>query len=937
VTLRWKLVLGGTAILAAILAALLWNSLRLADMHLRDQQRQHVRELPRLLNAALAGPLASRDYATLEDILRESQREGAIEYLALFDRSGRMVARAGSNGMRVPQPDEGTDDGSRDGMLDARIDITVGGQGYGVLRYGLSTRYLETARTALLREGMAIAALGMITAIGLMTLYGFFLTRRLQRLTDAVNRLEREEVAQPLPVAGSDEVATLTDAFNRMTGQLAARVRDLRKSGERFHAIADYTYDLEMWLSGDGTPLWVNPSSTRMLGFTPEECLAMPGFPLALVLEDDVPAARERMAMALRSESGGGFEYRMRRKDGSVMWASATWSPIFDSDGRPQGMRASVRDIGRLHEAEAELRAALRGLTESEAMARQQAETTEQERARLTALLSAMSLGILFADREGRVIYYNPAFSRIWLLRDTDIAGMRIEDAFARSTGVLSQPDDFAKHVRNILDMGEISDTFEIRTEDGRVVNQINHPVRDKEGRFIGHLWIYEDITRERQTAEQMAYLAERDSLTGLFNRHRFQQELARTTGDCDRRGSSCALLFFDLDEFKVVNDNFGHHAGDNLLLRVASEIGALTRHNEILARLGGDEFALLVPDARQDKVVQLAERIVRAVAAIPFRFSGQNLRMTTSVGMAFYPEHAAEAEELVARADAAMYQAKDAGKNTWRMYRSDLESTSAQVASLTWNDRINRALEKNLLRLHFQGVYFPENLVLSHLEALVRMEDETHPGQLIMPGHFVPYAEKSGKILDIDRWVLGEAVRLLAENPAMPPLSVNISGRSFDEPSLPQFVSDRLRKRGVQPRRLVVELTETSAVSDLADAQRFIEALRTTGCGVCLDDFGSGFSSFAYLKHLPVDVVKIDGQFIRGLHQDHDNQVFVGAMVDVAHGLKKEVIAEFVEDEHTLEMLRNFGVDMAQGYFLDTPRADHPALLVTPPKAADS
>jgi EAL domain-containing protein (putative c-di-GMP-specific phosphodiesterase class I) len=218
----------------------------------------------------------------------------------------------------------------------------------------------------------------------------------------------------------------------------------------------------------------------------------------------------------------------------------------------------------------------------------------------------------------------------------------------------------------------------------------------------------------------------------------------------------------------------------------------------------------------------------------------------------------------------------------------------------------------------------------LHHLEALVRMLDEQQAGQFIMPGHFIPFAEKSGKILDIDRWVLAEGVGLLSKNPGMPGLAVNISGRSFDEPSLPQYIAGLLQEHGVAPGRLLVELTETSAVSDLADAQRFIEALKETGCLVCLDDFGSGFSSFSYLKHLPVDVVKIDGQFIRGLHRDYENQVLVGALVDVAHGLKKDVIAECVEEEQTLNMLRNFGVDMAQGYYLDTPRGDHPAVNET-------
>ncbi|OYW24625.1 MAG: hypothetical protein B7Z49_02700 [Hydrogenophilales bacterium 12-63-5] len=424
-----------------------------------------------------------------------------------------------------------------------------------------------------------------------------------------------------------------------------------------------------------------------------------------------------------------------------------------------------------------------------------------------------------------------------------------------------------------------------------------------------------------------MAYLAERDALTGLYNRHRFEQEIQHMLVDCERNNSQGALLFFDLDEFKVVNDSFGHRAGDALLIRVASEIGTLVRRNEVLTRLGGDEFALLVPNANEDTVIQLAERVVRAVAAIPFRFEGQNLRLTTSVGIALYPSQAADSDELVAHADMAMYQAKQAGKNTWRVYRPDLDKSRFMVEHLTWNDRITYALENNLLQLHFQGIYHAQSGELAHLEALVRMVDEQHPDQLIMPGRFIPLAEKSGKILDIDRWVLAESIRLLRERPDMPDLAVNISGRSFDDPRLPQYIDDLLRDNGVAPARLQVELTETSAVSDLADAQRFIESLRTTGCGVCLDDFGSGFSSFAYLKHLQVDTLKIDGLFVRNLPTDRDNQVFVKAIADVARGMGKRTVAEFVEDARTLTMLREIGVDMVQGYHLDKPQRDHPGL----------
>jgi diguanylate cyclase (GGDEF)-like protein len=452
--------------------------------------------------------------------------------------------------------------------------------------------------------------------------------------------------------------------------------------------------------------------------------------------------------------------------------------------------------------------------------------------------------------------------------------------------------------------------------------------VRDAGEQPIGYLWLFQDVTRERQTANQILYLAERDPLTGLYNRHRFQEELARTLSGGERRRRRVALMFFDIDEFKHVNDTFGHRAGDALLIRVAGEVSAQVRRNELFSRLGGDEFAILAPDISDQEASVVAERIVRAIGRIPFSFEGNHLRLTCSLGVAMYPDHAPTAEDLIAHADAAMYQAKEAGKNTWRIYSERTSGTSRQmIERLSWNERIEDALEHHLLRLHFQGVFACGDLSLRHLEALVRMLDRSAPNQVIMPGSFIPVAEKTGKIRDIDRWVIAACARTLARHPQVGAIALNISGRSLSEPGLPQFIIDQLKGHAVQPARLVVELTETSAVSDLHDAQRLIDALRSAGCRVCLDDFGSGFSSFTYLKHLDVDMVKIDGQFIRDLPADRSNQVFVRAMVDVARGLHKTTVAECVEDARTLEMLRAFGVDYAQGYHLETPQERHPLL----------
>ncbi len=556
----------------------------------------------------------------------------------------------------------------------------------------------------------------------------------------------------------------------------------------------------------------------------------------------------------------------------------------------------------------------------------------EEERARLLALLGAMNLGILFVSHENRATYCNAAFLAMWDFPEgITVVGNTTDQWLEASQRLMIDPLEFRRHMDEAKVSPELHKRLEIRLHNGRIVMHDAYPVRDAQEHFIGRLWVQEDITHERQTAEQLVRLAQHDPLTSLYNRRRFEDELARFFHAAERIPSQAALLFFDLDEFKYINDTFGHRAGDSVLNRMAVEIRTLVRSGETLFRLGGDEFAVLMPHASLDDAQHLAERIVARISQTPLRLHEHTVRLTTSLGIAHFPTHADNAEDLVAHADAAMYQAKHTGKNRWNVYRPDRDSSREMATRLAWNDRIARALEHDLLRLHFQGVHHAADGRLAHLEALIRMEDEASPGQLIMPAQFIEPAEKSGKILQIDRWVIGRSIELLASHPNLPAIAVNISGRSFDDPELPAWIGGQLRQRQVAPRRLLVELTETSAVSDMGDAARFIAALRDTGCPICLDDFGTGFSSFAYLKNLQADVLKIDGMFIRDLPSERDNQVFVRAIIEVAHGMGKLTVAEFVEDEATLQMLRALGVDMVQGYHLDRPRADHPVFADRP------
>lgn len=542
----------------------------------------------------------------------------------------------------------------------------------------------------------------------------------------------------------------------------------------------------------------------------------------------------------------------------------------------------------------------------------------QAERARMVALIEAMGTGVLFVDRHDRVLYLNEALRRMWMIDpQVPMIGQRATDLLARSGGRLAQPDHFSRLVLHVPGTQEISDSTELVMNDGRIIVQACRPVRDADERLLGRLWLYEDVTQERRNAEQLIYLAERDGLTGLYNRRRFEEMLERALLDASRRQSRCALMLFDLDEFKHLNDHFGHRAGDALLVRVANELSTVVRRNEVLARLGGDEFALLVQDFDDvEDVENLAERVVRSVARLPFSFDGRSLRITASLGIAVFPDHGNNLAELVAAADLAMYHAKNAGKNGWRLYDGAIDTSS--IERLGWGELIERALVEDLFELHFQGIHAACGR-LSHVEALLRMRDP-ETGQLISPLHFIAPAEKTGRIVDIDRWVVKAAVQTLARHPDLPGVAINVSARTLAEVRFPSYVLETLKQHGVTPQRLLLEVTETTAISDMHDANRLLDVMRPAGCRVCLDDFGAGFSSFSYLKHLPADVIKIDGQFVRNVVNSREDRMLVQAIVNVAHGLGKSTIAEFVEDATTLAVLSDLGVEAFQGYHFSKP-----------------
>lgn len=566
------------------------------------------------------------------------------------------------------------------------------------------------------------------------------------------------------------------------------------------------------------------------------------------------------------------------------------------------------------------LKVRVAALETSEMQQRLHLRVAREEQSRLTTLLGAMQGGIVFFDANARVIYANASFARIWSIPEL-ARGQTLTEIVALLA--LRTDPASAAQLNAILsvDNGAPADSRELHTLDGRVIVQRMQLVASV-GEGSGCIWFHDDVTLDRQT-QRRAQEALHDPLTGLLNRRGLYESIQAAILHAEAGGTPLSLMFIDLDDFKNANDVGGHRTGDEILLSVSQKLVELVQKSELVARLGGDEFAVLCPGLTADDAGLLAARLVEGVAALRFESASQTLRVGCSVGIASYPSDARTEDELIGCADLAMYEAKHNGKNGWTAYRHDPLRARVESARLDWNARIHHALQSEGFVLHFQSVHRAIDLKVAHYEALVRMIDQDNPTHLISPDLFVPYAERSGKIRQIDRWVFEACINQLSVADPEICIAANLSARSLEDPTFPHFLRAKLHRHNVDPRRLHIELTETSAIGDPVAARVMIDVLRELGCEVHLDDFGSGFSSFAHLKLLNVNAIKIDGAFVRSLRSDASDRLFVASMVAIAHELNKTVIAEHVEDAFTFEALRELGVDLVQGFHFGRPSAE--------------
>src|SRR3954454_131888 len=670
----------------------------------------------------------------------------------------------------------------------------------------------------------------------------------------------------------------------------------LRDSETRFRSVAESATDAIVAADQNGDMISWNRGAERIFGYTANEVLNKP---LSMLMPEKFrplhDAGIKRVVdggVAASKLIGSTVEVVGLRKDGRefpLELSLATWQT-------PNGRFFSgiIRDISERKKAEDKIK----------------------------ALLETAPDPIVEIDQDARIVLANARTDQLFGYDREEIIKRPIEKLFAacsremvveRFNAALHEGDSDAFGMGADL-WGQRKDGTEfpvdvtlstVSTDDGIVVTSI-----------------IRDVTERKRFETQLKHLADNDALTELYNRRRFEEERVEYGQYAARYAEGGAVLLLDLDRFKYVNDTHGHKAGDEVIRAVGGALRDSVRKSDVVARLGGDEFAVLLKNAGRAEAERVAGLMLETVRSRELPIAGQRVTMTTSIGVALFEANDANVEDLLVEADLAMYAAKDAGGNRYEVSEADGQHLTSMQARLGWVDQIRRGLDEDRFVLFCQPIVHLASNEATQWELLLRLEGDD--GELIPPAVFIPTAERFGMIQEIDMWVVRNAIHLLHEHRNRPGglrLEVNVSGKSMGDSEIPDMVEREIAATGIDPSKLVFEITETAAIANMEQARAFAGRLTSLGCRFALDDFGAGFSSFYYLKYLPLNYLKIDGDFIKSLTSSVTDQLVVQSMVDIARGMGMKTIAEFVEAPETAAMLRDKGVDYSQGYYHGRPR----------------
>ncbi|MDV3353271.1 GGDEF domain-containing response regulator [Leptolyngbyaceae cyanobacterium CCMR0082] len=600
------------------------------------------------------------------------------------------------------------------------------------------------------------------------------------------------------------------------------------------------------------------------------------------------------------------FEYRMRHADGSYRWMLTRGMALWDEEGQPYRIAGSQTDTTERKHLEQSL-------------------YQEKELAQIT--LHSIGDAVITTDAHGYIKDFNPVAEKL--------TGWKANDAKKRSISEVCTIVDSATQqplqnpaLQAIKEKKAISlsnhPTLISKTGQEFAIGDSAAPIRADNGEVLGTVLVFHDVTEERGRAKQLAWQASHDPLTELFNRKKFMHALDNAIEELHGAESQHMLCYMDLDHFKAVNDTCGHAAGDQLLQQVADLWRRQIRQTDVLARLGGDEFGLLLYNCKLDRATEIAKSFCQGIQGFRFVFDGKMFNIGVSIGIVPMVSNTVSSKQVMQLADKACYVAKNKGRNRVQIYHSDDVGISRQTEDVQWFSRVTEALDGDQFQLYYQTIEsaVPNSSDIRLCEILLRLPN-TRTGEIAPPMAFLPTAERYNLMPRIDRWVVESFFSYLTSHTPMPKTiySVNLSGASINDENFIGFLEKQLRKYPVNPAILCFEITETLAIANLQKAADLILKLKKIGCHFALDDFGSGMSSFSYLRHLPVDYLKIDGNFVKESPTDDLLCAMLAAINNIGHIMGLKTIAEYVESPAVLKKVQALGVDYVQGYAISHPQ----------------
>ena len=715
-------------------------------------------------------------------------------------------------------------------------------------------------------------------------------------LTRSGKRLSCLLSAEAIEMHGeSCMVVSIMDVTERKRTEEALRVSEERFS-KAFHSSPDVV--TLTTLDGDHI-IDVNESFEQVTGFSRAEVIGKSTFELDLWVD-----IQDRTTLGRVLTDGGlvrAMEVDLRMRSGEVRQFQISAEEV-EIEGK-LCIVTTTRDISDQKGAQLALK---------------------QERDFVSQILDTAGALVCVMDHDGRIVRFNKACEQCTGYQAEEVLGRKVWEFM-----LLSEEVEAVKGVFHDLREHGMPNRFDnyILTKSGekRFISWTNSVLRDEHADINIIIGTGLDITEAHELSKQLSYQAAYDSLTGLVNRHEFEQRVQRVLETARDRGSEHAICYVDLDQFKVINDTCGHSAGDELLRQLGPVLQAQVRSRDTLARLGGDEFGVLVENCTLASATRVADAIRKAIQDFRFAWEDKTFTIGASIGLVPIDARSESMADVLSAADTACYAAKDQGRNRVHVSLPDDKEIAQRHGEMQWVAKITAALEENRFRIFTQPIVpmAATRDVGNHIELLLRMEDED--GQIVPPGAFLPAAERYNLAPHLDRWVISTLFEWFEGHPreldALHLCSVNLSGQSLGDEELPRMLNDYFDRDTIAPTKICFEITETAAISNLSVAMTFITLMKERGCSFALDDFGSGLSSFAYLKNLPVDFIKIDGVFVKDIVDDPIDLAMVKSINAIGQVMGKQTIAEFVENDAILAMLQDIGVDYAQGYGIARPQ----------------